>query len=127
MLWRAINHAQQNPVTGLPKHGAVLTDGSVFFYGWNSRERHPLQDQFKKHEQAVHVHAEIASIAAAVEAGCTDLSSFSLHVARVYRDGTKSPAKGAQRLYGAWTGPSRPCEGCAGAIKAFNIKDVRYT
>lgn len=112
-LLRAVEAAKLNPITGLPKHGAVLTDGAVSFVGLNSRERHPLQDKFKKHEQAIHLHAEIASIAAAIEAGHTDLSSFSLYVARVYRDGS--------------TGPSKPCEGCCGAISAFKIKEVIYT
>lgn len=112
-LIRAVRAAQSNPIIGLPKHGAVLTDGVVSFVGLNSRERHPLQDRFKKHEQAVHLHAEIASIAAAVEAGHTDLSSFSLYVARVYGDGS--------------TGPSKPCVGCCGAIKAFNLKEVHHT
>lgn len=112
-LPRAIQAASDNPITGLPKHGAVLTDGVVSFVGLNSRERHPLQDKFKKHEQAVHLHAEIASIAAAVEAGHTDLSTFSLYVARVYADGT--------------TGPSKPCAGCCGAIAAFKLKEVFHT
>ena len=126
-LAAAVQAASDNPITGLPKHGAVLTNGVVSFVGLNSRERHPLQDKFKKHEQAIHLHAEIASIAAAVEAGHTDLSTFSLYVARVYRDSTKSPAKGAQRLHGAWTGPSKPCAGCCGAIAAFKLKEVFHT
>jgi len=112
-LAAAVQAANNNPITGLPKHGAVLTNGVVSFVGLNSRERHPLQDRFKKHEQAIHLHAEIASIAAAVEAGHTDLSTFSLYVARVYRDGS--------------TGSSKPCIGCCAAIKAFNIKNVRFT
>lgn len=113
MIQRAIEHASLNPISGLPKHGAVLTDGVNFFVGWNSRERHPLQDQFNPHSHPVTVHAEIAAIAQAVKAGVTDLSPFELSVARVYKDGT--------------TGNSQPCPICLGAIVAFNIKKVNHT
>lgn len=109
----AVSHAKNNQITGLPKHGAVLTDGSVFFYGWNSRERHVFMDKFNPYSHPVTIHAEIAAIAEAHKHGITDLSSFTLAVARVYRDGS--------------VGNSQPCPICAGAIKAFNIGKVVHT
>ena len=92
---------------------AVLTDGDRYFFGLNSRETHPLQQEFGHHEQSICLHAEVAAIVKATRAGLRDLSSFHLYVARVYADGT--------------TGLAKPCPGCERAIVAFKIKEVQWT
>ena len=112
-LHQAVEYARLNPVTTLPRHAAVLTNGRFSFVGFNSHKTHPLQARFGRNEKAVCLHAEVDAIVKATRAGHTDLSSFSMYVARVLKDG--SPAL------------SKPCKGCQDALMSFNVKHVDWT
>ena len=112
-LEQAVQQARLNPTTNLPRHAAVLTDGRFSFVGMNSRKTHPLQARFGRNRDAIHLHAEIDAIVKAVRAGHTDLSSFTMYVARVFKNG--QPAL------------SKPCKGCQDALMFFNVKHVEWT
>lgn len=127
-LEEAIFHARQNPIlpvgrNSISRFAAVLTDGSVQIVGMNSYKTHPLQARFATNEESIHIHSEIAAIQNAIKylarqsgrhyKDVTDLSRWSMSVARVLKDG--SPAMAC------------PCEGCWRAISTFRIGDVRWT
>jgi pyrimidine deaminase RibD-like protein len=110
MLAKAIQYAKKNPVKGLPRFAALITDKKrIVSYGFNSWTTHPLQAKFCMHPEAIHLHAEIAAIAAAK----CDVEGMSMFVARVLRSGEPALA--------------RPCKGCQDALLAFKFKNVYWT
>jgi deoxycytidylate deaminase len=127
-LQMAIDHARHNTIkpvgrNSISRFGAVLWNGPLMFFGWNSYKTHPLQKKFGKNDECIHIHAEIDCIVQAtrwlakqnrtVYKNVTSLSGFSLAVARVLTDGTPSIAM--------------PCEGCQKALIAFDIKNMVWT
>lgn len=127
-LSKAIHYAKLNPIkpigrNSISRFASVLTDGKDTFIGLNSYKTHTLQARFGINDECIHTHSEIAAIIKAIKwkakqigshyNSITDLSNFSISVARVLKDG--SPALG------------KPCEGCMGALVAYGITDIEWT
>ena len=110
-----IKLATETPAVFRSKHAAVLSyKGKVLATGVNKLKTHPLMLRYNKHPDCRNLHAEIDCIIRAINLYGTELlRECTLYVARTRKDGT--------------TASSKPCEGCARAIKAFGIKRTYYT
>lgn len=124
----AIKSACKNPVksrgrNSISRFAAVLTDGRNLFVGLNSYRTHPLQAKFGTNSKCIHIHAELDAIIQAIRchgrqlgkhySDVTNLSGYSMFVARVLGNGTP--------------GIALPCVGCQRAIQTFNIKHIEWT
>lgn len=128
-LRRAIEHAQKNPIlprgrNSISRFASVLCDvGGHSVVGLNSYKTSPLQARFASNPECIHIHSEISAIQNAIRylarhngfhyRDVTDLSGWSMFVARVLKDGTPAMAM--------------PCDGCQRALSAFNISKVEWT
>lgn len=127
-LEKAIHHARLNPITPvgrsvIGRHACVMSDGTTEIVGLNSYKTSPLQARFASNPESIHVHSEISAIQGVIRhlarqrrrhyKDVTDLSDWSMSVARVLKDGTPAMAC--------------PCTGCQRAIVAFNIGEVIWT
>lgn len=95
---------------------AVVRRNTIYAEGCNSYSGGALAYRFKKHEQAVYNHAEIAAIKNFLKTyPQRDLSQYEMIVVRVKQVGEK------------WLlGDSKPCLGCQKAIKHFQIQQTIY-
>lgn len=127
-LSEAIKYARENPIrpigrNSISRFASVLNSNTTKIVGWNSYRTHPLQAKFGINEESIHQHSEINAIIKAARwlakkdgsryDSITDLSDFSISVARVLKDG--SPAM------------ARPCAGCMKALLYYGIKDIEWT
>lgn len=92
---------------------AVLRKRKVIAIGKNSLNSTKLARRFKKNDDAIFEHAEIAAIKKGIKTGQYFDTIFVVRT--ICRDGV-------------WIfAPSKPCKGCVAAIKHFNIKNVFYS
>lgn len=113
MLYKAIEVARTNPITGLPKMAAVITKRKkILSVGVNSFKSDPLQFRYSRHPLSICKHAEIDAIKNAIKNNI-NLSGTTMYVARVFGDGS--------------VGIAKPCEGCQKAIRDFGISEVFWT
>lgn len=101
----------QPKIFGVRLAASLYRGNRLVSYGFTSPKSHPFQKRWAKHPKAIYTHAEIDAIRNALKRE-EDLTRCTLYVARVSSQG--------QAL-------AFPCEGCWGAIKAFGIKQVRWT
>jgi len=98
---------------------AVVYRGRVAGFGFNSMKTHPLQARFRKNPHAIFLHSEVDAIKNSLRhISLTELSKSTLYVVRVKTHNV------TQQIV---QGLACPCEGCAKAIVAFDIKRVVYT
>lgn len=127
-LEKAIHHARLNPITpvgrnSISRFAAVMSDGTTEIVGWNSYKTHPLQARFASNSESIHCHAEITAIKNTIQflsrrrglsyRDVTDLSEWSMAVARVLKNGDSALAQ--------------PCVGCQRALSTFGVKDIQWT
>lgn len=127
-LDKAISYARENPIlpvgrNSISRFSSVLADGRIEIIGNNSYKTHTLQAKFGINSKAIHLHSEIDAIIKAARwlakrdgsryDSITDLSDFSISVARVLKDGTPAMA--------------RPCSGCMRALLYYGIKEIEWT
>lgn len=100
---------------------AVVSKKTIISIGLNEMRTHPLQGKFKKNNEALFLHAEIAAIANALNhVDKEDLRGSTLMVYRVKRKSSFN--------HRDWIdGLAQPCEGCMSAIVSFGIKRVIYS
>ena len=100
---------------------ALAHKKTIISIGTNELRTHPLQGKFRKNNDAVFLHAEIAAIANALNhMNKDDLRDSTLYVHRVKRKSSLN--------HKDWIdGLAFPCEGCTSAIISFGIKRVVYS
>lgn len=100
---------------------AIAHKKTIISIGLNEMRTHPLQGKFKKNNDSLFLHAEIAAIANALNhISKEDLRNSTLYVYRVKRKSSLN--------HRDWIdGIAQPCEGCRSAISAFGIKRVIYS
>jgi len=92
---------------------AVVKNRKIIAIGKNSLNSTRLARRFKKNEDAVYEHAEISAIKKGIRTGKHFDTIFVVRA--IYRDGD-------------WlTANAKPCPGCLGAIRHFNIRNVFYS
>lgn len=93
----------------------------IISFGSNSLKSDPFQNRFKKNEQSIYLHAEVAAIKKALRRiDLEDLRKCDMFVARVKRNGPKPNEPYVPAL-------ARPCSGCARCIAEFGLRNVYYT
>ena len=99
---------------------ALVFKNEIISIGVNQLKSHPYQKRFSKHEHAIFLHAEIASIIKALKNYDVDtISRCTLYVMRVkYIDGHNDTII---------DGLAKPCDGCLKAITNLGIKKVCYS
>lgn len=108
--------------TGGARIVALLVCKNLLAWGQNSSKTHPLQAQYGKNDEAIHLHAEIDAIRSMLRLmDPEELSRCTLYIARAKWD--SGDLKKKRMVFGE----ARPCAGCQSAIKAFRIKRVVYT
>ena len=115
------NLARDHRAENLSSLAASIYIGNrLVSYGFNSRKTHPLQYKYSKNDNAICIHAEIDAIKNALRSvSVENLSSATMYIARA-----KSPAPRKPKTL---RGLAKPCDGCARAISAFNIRNVYWT
>jgi hypothetical protein len=88
---------------------AVAHKYDIVALGSAKRKTHPMQAKYGESENHIHLHAEIDAMQRAIRGNRVELSRCSIFVLRL---------KHWKEL--GW-GNARPCRGCQGAIKAFNM------
>jgi tRNA(Arg) A34 adenosine deaminase TadA len=103
------------------KMAAIMTSkNQIVSIGFNSLKTHPFQKRYAKHEMAIHLHAEIGCISNALNhVSRRELARCTLYVYRV-----KKPSQFSAEFV---DGLAKPCEGCAAAIRAFEVGRVMYS
>lgn len=98
----------------------IAIKGTLISVGRNSKRTHPFAAKYRKHKEAIYLHAEAAAISNALNhIDKDDLRRATLYIHRV-----KHPDSRSQD----WIdGLSKPCEGCMSAIVAFGIRRVIYS
>lgn len=92
---------------------AVVKNRKIVAIGKNSLNSTKLSRRFKKNDYALYEHAEISAIKKGIRTGKHFDTIFVVRA--IYKDGF-------WRLADA-----KPCPGCEGAIKHFNIRNVFYS
>ena len=100
---------------------AIVNKRTIISIGLNEMRTHPLQGKFKKNNDSLFLHAEIAAIANALNhIPKEELRDSSLFVYRVKRKSSFN--------HRDWIdGIAFPCEGCMSAIISFGLKRVIYS
>jgi tRNA(Arg) A34 adenosine deaminase TadA len=95
----------------------VVFKNRLVAVGVNSYKSHPLMSKFGKNPEAIYLHAEVDAIKNALRVlSLQELEKSDILVVRVKRDG-----------HDYKTCLAKPCEGCARAIEAFNLRNLYYT
>ncbi len=99
---------------------AIASGKNIISIGLNEMRTHPLQGKFRKNDDSIFLHAEIAAIANALNhVDREELKNATLYIHRVKRRSATSKE---------WVdGIALPCEGCRSAIAAFKIRRVIYS
>lgn len=106
------------PVSRARIVAALVYKNKIISYGTNVNKTHPMAAKYCKHPEAQFLHAEPACIKNALRTyDMSIISKSTLYIARAKLD----------REFEFVVGMAKPCKGCEGAIKAFNIKKVVYT
>lgn len=111
------------PVKSARIAAAIYIRNKPIAFGVNQAKTSPLQAKFARNDKCgALIHAEIDCIKNALKKiSVDDLMNSTLYVARMKY--TNSDIDCEDMQYGI----SKPCEGCQGAIAAFNIGRVVYT
>ena len=110
-----------NPVRSFRLVSSVVYKRRVVSFGVNSLKTDPFQDRFKKNDQSIYLHAEVAAIKKALKRiDLDDLRKCDMFVARVKRKGPKPNEPYIAAM-------AKPCAGCARCIAEFGIRNVYYT
>lgn len=89
----------------------LIKSGKIVHIGTNSRKSHPkIQNYPYISNQSTRLHAELS---VCIKSGKENLSNYKMIVLRVNRNGKLAN--------------SRPCVGCQGVIKQFNIDEVWHS
>jgi len=100
---------------------AIIVKNDIISIGIAEKKTHPLQNRFKKCEEAIYLHSEIDAIRKALRlVSVNDLKKSMMMIARVKKIGIRPP-------YLLGWGLAKPCSGCRQAIEAFQIQKVLYT
>lgn len=95
----------------------VVYKNRLVAVGVNSYKSHPLMTKFGKNPEAIYLHAEVDAIKNALRVlSLQELEKSDILVVRVKRDG-----------HDYKTCLAKPCDGCARAIQAFNLRNLYYT
>lgn len=95
----------------------VVYKNRLVAVGVNSYKSHPLMTKFGKNPEAIYLHAEVDAIKNALRVlSLQELEKSDILVVRVKKDG-----------HDYKTCLAKPCEGCARAIEAFNLRNLYYT
>lgn len=95
----------------------VVYKNRLVAVGINSYKSHPLMTKFGKNPEAIYLHAEVDAIKNALRVlSLQELEKSDILVVRVKKDG-----------HDYKTCLAKPCEGCARAIEAFNLRNLYYT
>ena len=100
---------------------ALVNKRTIISIGLNEMRTHPLQGKFRKNNDALFLHAEIAAIANALNHIPKEkLRDSTLYIYRVKR-------KSSFNRQDWIDGLAFPCEGCMSAIVSFAIRRVVYS
>jgi tRNA(Arg) A34 adenosine deaminase TadA len=95
----------------------VVYKNRLVAVGVNSYKSHPLMTKYGKNPEAIYLHAEVDAIKNALRVlSLQELEKSDILVVRVKKDG-----------HDYKTCLAKPCEGCARAIEAFNLRNLYYT
>lgn len=100
---------------------AIILGNRLISFGRNQKKTHPIQQEYKKNDQAINLHAEIDAIIRALKfISVDDLAKSTLIIARAKKAGSKHRDP---FVYGL----AKPCAGCRAAIAAYRIRKVIWT
>jgi len=95
----------------------VVYKNRLVAVGVNSYKSHPLMSKYGKNPEAIYLHAEVDAIKNALRVlSLQELEKSDILVVRVRKDG-----------HDYKTCLAKPCDGCARAIQAFNLRNLYYT
>lgn len=108
------------PVSRSRLAAMLVYKNDVIAVGYNKRKSHPLAKRFRKHDQAIYLHAEVDCIRNALRVVDPEiLQKCTMYVLRM-----KRPDDNPKAFIRAM---SKPCTGCQHAVEQFGIKKVYYT
>jgi tRNA(Arg) A34 adenosine deaminase TadA len=116
----AFTHAQSSErVSGARISAIMVYKNKIYSFGKNQKKSHPFQNDYRKNQHAILLHAETDCIKNALRnLSVDDLRKCTIYIARAkYLDNGKSMG----------IGMARPCKGCMRAIVEYGIKRVVYT
>lgn len=96
----------------------VVYKGKIVSVGLSQYKTHPFQNEYKKNEHAVYLHAEVDAINKAKKRLTqNELKKASIFVCRARSD-----------VKGNWSyGIAKPCSGCNKCIEDHGLKNIYYT
>jgi deoxycytidylate deaminase len=108
------------PVGNARIAACIVHKNRIVSFGFNTTKTHPLAKRYARNNYTVMLHAELMAIKNALRVlTANELEKSTLYVVRAkYTDKTKT----AQT-----TGLAKPCNGCARAIAAFNLREVVFS
>lgn len=108
-----------NPVRSYRVSASLVYKRRIVSFGINRYKTSPIQNRFKKNENAIYLHAEVACVKNALRhLDVEDFKKCDMFVVRV-----KRLVYEGDFVYAM----AKPCEGCSRCIAEFGIRDVYYT
>jgi len=108
-----------NPVRSYRVAASLVYKRRIVSFGINRYKTSPIQNRFKKNENAIYLHAEVACVKNALRhLDVEDFKKCDMFVVRV-----KRLVYEGEFVYAM----AKPCEGCSRCIAEFGIRDVYYT
>jgi len=108
-----------NPVRSYRVAASLVYKRRIVSFGINRYKTSPIQNRFKKNENAIYLHAEVACVKNALRhLDVEDFKKCDMFVVRV-----KRLVYEGDFVYAM----AKPCEGCSRCIAEFGIRDVYYT
>ena len=93
----------------------VVYKNKIVSIGMSQYKTHPFQNEFKKNDHAIFLHAEVDAINKAKKRLTNaEMAKSSIYICRVKKFNTQF-------------GIAKPCSGCEACINAHGIKKVYYT
>jgi len=107
------------PVSKAKVVACIVYKKRIVAIGMSQYKTHPFQNEYKKNDHAVYLHAEVDAINKAKKRlSAAELSKSSIYICRVKKDVTRKKDT---------FGIAKPCSGCSKCISAHGIKNVYYT
>lgn len=108
-----------NPVRSYRVSASLVYKRRIVSFGINRYKTSPIQNRFKKNENAIYLHAEVACVKNALRhLDVEDFKKCDMFVVRV-----KRLVYEGDFVYAM----AEPCEGCSRCIAEFGIRNVYYT
>ena len=108
-----------NSVRSYRVAASLVYKRKIVSFGINRYKTSPIQNRFKKNENAFYLHAEVACVKNALRhLDVEDFKKCDMFVVRV-----KRLVYEGDFVYAM----AKPCEGCSRCIAEFGIRDVYYT